>query len=373
MKVCVRCVLDQTDPNITFDDNGVCNHCHRYDEMVDRYVVTGQEGFMKMSTISSDIIKNSINKKYDCVIGLSGGVDSTYALYRAVETFGLNPLVVHLDNGWDSELAVNNITKTVKEFNLDLHTHVIDWEEFKDIQLSFLKAGVPDLEIPTDLAINSILFKVASNMGINCIVWGGNVRTESHLPKAWSQGHRDWKYVQNIHNLYGHVPIKTFPHMTLLEYIYLYKKVKQVYILNFLDYNKQDAMQELKHRLNFFSYDGKHCESIYTRFYQRQMLPLRFFYDKRKSHLSSLICSGYMERDEALKILETPPWIYSQAEEDKNYVAKKFGITVEELERYLYDTPFNNYNHFPNYGKFLESRLGKFIIGLVFRDRMKIL
>jgi len=365
--------MDESDPFITFDEDGVCNHCHRYDSMVERYVVSGSEGFVKMSQIADKIKRKGKNKKYDCVVGVSGGVDSTYVLYRAVETFGLRPLAVHVDNGWNSELAVNNITKTVKEFGVDLYTHVIDWDEFRDIQLSFLKAGVPDLEIPSDLAIHTFIFQAAKKFGIDYALGGGNVRTESHLPKAWSQGHRDWKYVKTIHDKYGSVPIRTLPRMTLLQYAYYHKTVKMIYPLNLIDYNKQDATEELRHRLDFFSYEGKHCESIYTRFYQRYMLPMRFLYDKRRCHYSSLICSGQMNREEALSLLSTPSWRYPQMEQDKEYVAKKLGITIEELERYLFENAHKGYDDFPNYGKVLNSWLGRNTLGFIFRDRMKVL
>lgn len=372
MRTCSKCVLDETDPLITFDENGICNHCHRYDEMVDKYVVQGSLGFLKMSGIASEIKEKGKNKNYDCVIGLSGGVDSAYALYRAIDTFGLRPLAVHIDNGWNTALSVSNVNKMVREFNIDLHTHVIDWEEFKDVQLSFLKAGVPDLEIPSDLAINSYLLKFAHSQGIDCIIQGGNIRTESHIPKAWSQGHRDWKYVQSIHKEYGSVPIKTLPHMTLLEYAYLYKRVRQVFILNYLDYNKQQALQELKHRLNFFEYEGKHCESSYTRFYQRFMLPIRFDYDKRKSHLSSLICSGQISREDALEILKKKPWDYEELASDLVFVMKKLSLP-EDAYVDLMSLPKNSYNDFLNYEKVLNTWWGKIFYGYIFRDRMKIL
>ena len=196
---------------IVFDENGVCNHCHTYDRMVREYVVDGEEGLRQFEQIAEKIRKDGQGKKYDCVIGVSGGVDSTYVAFR-VKELGLRPLAVHLDNGWDSELAVKNIEETLKRLGIDLYTEVLDWEEFKDLQVSFLKASTPDFEIPTDHAITAIMADMAEKIGVNITSSGHNVRTETHLPRAWSQGHFDWKYIRGLHKRFGARPLKTFPH-----------------------------------------------------------------------------------------------------------------------------------------------------------------
>lgn len=380
-QICTRCVMDTSDPDITFDKDGVCNHCHTYDEMVRRYVHDGSEGLALFNELASKIRHDGVGKQYDCVIGVSGGVDSAYALLKAVKDFYLRPLVLHLDNGWNSELAVHNIKKMVNHLKLDLHTLVLDWEEFKDLQLAFLKAGVPDLEIPTDFAITAFVLKTAHKLGVKYALCGNNVRTESHLPKAWSQGHKDWLYVKSIHKQYGNVPLKTYPKMNLLQYAYFHKTIQFVYILNYLEYNKVQAMNELKGVFDWFEYEGKHCESIYTRFYQRYILPIRFGYDKRRSHFSSLICSGQITREEALKRLELFAWSFpveypTSLTSDFEYVAKKFGYSGKTFYENFIDNKNHDrtyYNDYPNYAKFLSTPFGRNTIGRVFRDRMKVL
>ena len=252
--------------------------------------------------------------------------------------------------------------------------------------MAFLKAGVPDLEIPTDFAITAFVLKTAHKLGVKYALCGNNVRTESHLPKAWSQGHKDWLYVKSIHKQYGTVPLKTYPKMNLLHYAYFHKTIKFVYILNYLEYNKAKAREELKKEFDWFYYEGKHNESIYTRFYQRYILPIRFGYDKRRCHYSSLICSDQMTREQALKKLKFSPWRFAEEypnlPSDFEYVVKKFGFKGDSYEgRYdFYHSFIDNeshdktyYNDYPNYAKFLNSFIGKNTIGRVFRDRMKVL
>ncbi len=201
-RICARCVMDTSDPDIQFDANGVCNHCHAYDAAVASRVFTGDEARRLLDELVDRIRKQGAGKSYDCVIGVSGGVDSTFVAYK-VKQLGLRPLAVHLDNGWDSELAVKNIENTLKRLNIDLYTRVLDWEEFKDLQLAFLRASTPDSEIPTDHAIVSELYKTAARIGVKYIVAGVNVRTESHLPAAWSTGHLDWRYIRGLHDRFG--------------------------------------------------------------------------------------------------------------------------------------------------------------------------
>jgi len=333
-QICNRCVMDITDPDIQFDDNGICNHCRQYDELVKRYVFDGEQGKEKLKHIIDKIKKTGTGKEYDCIIGVSGGVDSTYVAYK-VKEFGLRPLAVHLDNGWNSELAVKNIELFLKKLDIDLYTYVIDWEEFKDLQLSFLYASTPDSEIPSDHAINAILYQIAEVNKIKYIVFGCNIRTESHLPKAWSQGHLDWKYIKNIQKQYGHIPLQTFPHISYFTYQKYLITCKTVNILNYLDYSKKDAITILENELGWKYYGGKHYESIYTRFYQGYILPKKFGYDKRRTHLSSLICSGEITRSEALEELNNEPYPLELQEQDKEYVIKKLGITKDEFERIM--------------------------------------
>ncbi len=345
IQVCTRCVMDTSDPEISFDERGVCNHCHEYDGLIARYVHTGADGQKRLNKIVEEIKQAGKDQKYDCLIGVSGGVDSTFVAYKVKEA-GLRSLAVHLDNGWDSELAVSNIHKALNKLGIDLYTHVIDWEEFKDLQVAFLKASTPDSEVPSDHAIVSLMFQIADEMGIKYVISGRNYRTETHVAPAWSMGHFDWKYIRSVHKMFGKVPLVTYPHRTLREEEMFMRKQVWFDILNYIDYVKKDSIEILQRELGWQYYGGKHHESIYTRFFQGYILPVKFGYDKRKGHLSSLICSGEISREEALEELKQPTYAPSLQEEDREYVAKKLGLTADEFEtimrlptRTIYDYP----------------------------------
>ena len=333
-RLCSRCVMDTTDPDIRFDADGVCNHCHEYDRRVREEVFTGEDGRRRLQAIAEKIKRHGAGNQYDCVIGVSGGVDSTFVAYK-VKQLGLRPLAVHLDNGWDSELAVNNIHKTLETLGIDLYTHVIDWEEFRDLQVAFLKASTPDSEIPSDHAIVSLMYQMAEKTNVPYVIIGRNVRTETHVASAWSMGHFDWKYIRSVHEQFGTVPLRTFPHRTRLQELRYREKQRWVSILNYVDYVKKDAMDILQREIGFAYYGSKHHESIYTRFFQGYILPRKFGYDKRKGHLSSLICSGEMTREEALQELEKPPYPLDVQEADRVYVIKKLALTEDEFERIM--------------------------------------
>jgi len=348
-RICTRCVMDTSDPDIEFDQNGVCNHCRAYDKVVKSRVFAGEEGRKRLEEIVAKIKKDGVGKRYDCIIGVSGGVDSTFVAYK-VKQLGLRPLAVHLDNGWDSELAVNNIHKALNSLGIDLHTHVIDWEEFKDLQLAFLKASTPDSEIPSDHAIVSILYQMAEKIGVKYIIIGRNVRTETHIAPAWSMGHFDWKYIESVHKQFGHVPLKTFPHRNRRQELYYREKQQWINILDYVDYVKKDAIKILEQELGWQYYGGKHFESIYTRFFQGYILPRKFRYDKRRGHFSSLICSGEMTREQALETLKDPPYPLEMQKADREYVVKKFGITEEEFERIM-NLPKKTIYDYPSYAR----------------------
>lgn len=359
-RMCTRCVMDTSDPEITFDENGVCNHCHTYDRMVRQYVVDGEAGLREFERIAEKIRRDGQGKQYDCVIGISGGVDSTFVAYQ-VKKYGLRPLAIHVDNGWDSELAVKNIEETLKRLNIDLYTEVLDWEEFKDLQAAFLKASTPDSEVPSDHAINAVLSRMAEKIGVKYIILGTNVRTESHLPRAWSQGHQDWKYIRGLHRLFGTRPLKTFPHYGFFTFYRRMITEKRVEILNYIGYNKGKALQVLQDELGWRYYGGKHYESIYTRFYQGFILPEKFGFDKRRGHLSSLICSGEITREKALEELKIPTYSPSMQEEDREYVVKKLGFTDEEFATMM-ASPAKSYWDYPSYGHFMNR---PFVLKLV--------
>ena len=355
--------MDTTDPEITFDENGMCNHCHTYDRLVREHIVDGEAGHKRLLKLVDSIERAGRGKKYDCIIGVSGGVDSTYVAYL-VKQLGLRPLAVHLDNGWDSELAVKNIEETLKRLGIDLYTKVLDWEEFRDLQAAFLKASTPDSEIPTDHTIVAILGNIAAKLRIKYILIGNNVRTETHLPRAWSQGHFDWKYIRELHKRFGARPLKTFPHFDFFTYYLRMLTQKRIAILDYVNYSKKEALRVLQDELGWRYYGGKHYESIYTRFYQGYILPVKFGFDKRRCHLSSLVCSGEVTREQALEELRIPTYSPSMQEEDREYVAKKLGFTDEEFTAIM-NAPKKSYWNYPSYGQFMRQPVVKSLVPAV--------
>lgn len=354
--------MDTTDPDIKFDEQGECNHCRSYDEQVRDHVFSDDSGKAKLLKIADQIKISGRGKAYDCIIGVSGGVDSTYLAY-VVKGLGLRPLAVHLDNGWDSELAVKNIENVLRKLDFELYTYVIDWEEFKDLQLAFLRASTPDSEIPSDHAIFSLLYQMADKFRVRYVLPGINVRTETHLPLSWSQGHRDWRYIKYIHRQFGTVPLRTFPHTTLHQYAYYGLTQNWIPVLNYIDYVKKDAMAVLENELGWKYYGGKHYESIYTRFYQGYILPKKFGFDKRRSHLSSLICSGEITRIAALSELKQDAYPVKLQQEDREYVIKKLGITEPEFDDIM-RLPQKSYWDYPSYGKLRKNSLMTLVTSL---------
>ncbi|RIK31458.1 MAG: N-acetyl sugar amidotransferase [Anaerolineae bacterium] len=361
-RICTRCIMDTTDPDIVFDENGVCNHCHDHDRLMKQKVVTGKAGEEYLQKLVEQMKRDGRGKPYDCLIGVSGGVDSTYVAFL-VKKMGLRPLAVHMDNGWDSELAVKNIEETLKRLGIDLHTEVLDWEEFKSLQVAFLKSSTPDSEIPSDHAIWAVLGDLADKLKVKYIVSGFNVRTETHLPRAWSQGHFDWKYIRSVNQLFGRGKLKTFPHIGFFTYYRRLLTHRRVDILNYIDFNKAEAMKILEQELGWRYYGGKHYESIYTRFYQGYILPVKFGYDKRRSHLSSLICSGETTRPAALSELDKPTYQPSMQEEDREYVVKKLGLTDDEFESIL-NASKKTFWDYPSYGRIIEGPALKFLYNI---------
>jgi len=351
-QICTRCVMDTTDPAIVFDAKGICNHCHKYEIVTRDHEILRASNTNGLNNIVKEISNYGRQGKYDCIIGLSGGVDSTFVAYK-VKELGLRPLAVHLDNGWNSEVSVNNIVKTLKALNIDLYTHVINWEEFRDLQIAFLKASIPGMEIPTDHAIFAILYQLAFKNNIKYIINGSNIATEAVMAPSWSEavGQKDWLLIKNIHRRFGKVPLKTFPHFSRFDLFYtkLFRKINTINILNYMEYNKEQAMETIQNKLGWVYYGGKHYESIYTRFIQGYILPIKFGIDKRKAHFSSLICSGQLTRDAALKELEKDPYPSQTLKQtDLNFFLKKLNLTNEQFEEIL-KFPCKSYLDYPCY------------------------
>ena len=342
-RICTNCVMDNTDPLIIFDSNGVCNHCNSYEERKKQFVPEADKRQQALGKIITFCRKKGKGKDYDCVIGVSGGVDSTYVAFL-VKSLGLRPLAVHLDNGWNSELAISNIKGVLSKLNIELHTHVLDWEEFKSLQLAFLRASTPDSEIPTDHAIGALLRKMAAKENVP-LLWGANFSSESILPSSWSQGHMDWGYIKNVNRLFGESRLHSYPHYSIWRLMY-YNRIKlqrTFEVLNCIDYDKEKAKDFLIKELGWRDYGGKHHESIYTRIFQSYILPVKFGYDKRRAHYSSLILAGQMTRQEALELLKEPPYNTDAIEEDIEYLIKKLKITRKEFVKIM-NTELQFYN-----------------------------
>lgn len=294
-------------------------------------------GHESLSRLVERVKSAGRGREYDCIIGVSGGVDSTYVAYL-VKQYGLRVLAVHLDNGWNSELAVSNIENVLKRLGIDLYTYVIDWPEFRDLQVAFLKASTPDGEIPTDHAIFALLWREASRRGIRYIISGMNFATESISIPDWAYGHSDWRYIKDVHRRFGTTKLKSYPHFSLayLFYVNAIRRVRTVSILNYVDYHKEEAMALLQEQLGWRNYGGKHHESIYTRFYQGYVLPRKFGIDKRYGHLSDLINAGQITREAALLEVRMPPYPEELQQQDLAYVTKKLGLTTAQFEEIMH-------------------------------------
>lgn len=355
-QICTRCVMDTSDPQITFDKNGICNHCKNYDSQA-QYIFSEE----KLKEVVVRIKKQSKGKEYDCLIGLSGGVDSCMSAYLAKKA-GLNPLAVHVDNGWNSEVSQSNLERSLRKLGIDLFTHVIDWEEFKDLQKSFLQASVPNIDYPYDHAIVALLFNKAAEMGLQYIIFGTNITTEFIMPREWGYNSWDAKHLKAIHNRFGKMKIETCPTISLwkLGYYSFVKKIRIFRILDYVDYNKREAKEFLKKEFCWKDYGGKHCESIYTRFFVGYVLPKKFGFDRNRAWMSTLILSGQITREEALK--ELAKGFYSsekEMEEEKDYVIKKLGISDDEFKRIM-ALPVKRHIDYPSNSLFLD-RSGSFV------------
>ncbi|WP_062567258.1 N-acetyl sugar amidotransferase [Pseudoalteromonas arabiensis] len=335
-KICSKCVLDTTVSDIKFDSLGVCNYCHAYDKVC-KTIPNGEMAAKKLEEIVSSIKKDGIGHEYDCIIGLSGGVDSTY-LAHLVVSLGLRPLAVHVDTGWNSDIAVQNIEKVVKILKLDLYTVVIDWEEMKDLQLAFFKASVPDCDIPQDHVFPAVLNKIAAEHGIKHSISGHNVVTEYVLPRNWSYDSNDLEHIKDIHKQFGTGKLVKYPTLSLFKRTIYYKFIKPVKshrLLYYIPYNKDEIKRFIIENLGWKDYGGKHFESRFTKFFQAYFLPTKFGFDKRKAHLSNLIMSDQITRESALNELCKPQYNNRELEEDLDYIISKLDISREEWEQIM--------------------------------------
>lgn len=348
-QVCCNCVMDTSDSKIVFDEKGVCDHCNTYYNDILPFWNKGVGHEKKLEGLISKIKREGKGKDFDCIMGMSGGIDSSYLLYMMKEQYGLRPLVFHVDAGWNSQLAVNNIERLVDGLGLDLYTEVINWEEMKDLQLSFFKSGVSHIDTPQDHAFFATMYKFASKNNIKYILTGGNYSTECvRNPLEWMYYQSDAIQLKDIHQRFGERKLKHYPitnilwHKIFLPYI---KRVKLIRPLDYLPYDKEAAMKLLEEKYGYQKYPQKHFESRFTRFYESYWLPIRFGYDTRRVQYSSLILTGQMSRAEALEKLKTPSYDPETIDQDFEFVATKLGITTSNLKDYL-EMPRKSYRDY---------------------------
>lgn len=341
--------MDTTDSKITFDEKGVCDHCENYYENILPHWHPDEKGARELDKLATKIKKEGEGKTFDCIMGISGGVDSSYLAYVAKEKMGLRPLMLHVDTGWNSQLSVGNIEKLMEKLGLELFTDVIDWEEMKDLQLAFFKAGVPHVDWPQDHAIFASLYKFAEKNNIKYILTGGNYSTECvKNPLEWIYFGSDLTQLKDIHAKFGNRQLVNFPMTNILRhrlYLRYFKRIKVVKPLNFVPYIKNDAAKFMADNFGWQLYAQKHFESRFTKFYEGYWLYKKFGYDTRKVQFSSLILTKQMTREQALKKLKLPPYDDNEIKHDFEYVAAKLGISTDELQKYM-DQPNKTYKDY---------------------------
>ena len=338
IKVCNRCVMDSTDKKITFNKDGLCDYCQNFDNRIKRKIKNYNQPSIKLSKLS-DKIRSNNKSKYDCLIGISGGVDSSFLAHYVKTELKLNPLVLHVDTGWNSVNSVNNIEKIIDGLELDLITIVSPWREMRDLQLSFFRAQHPNLDIPQDHAIFASLYNYAANNKIKYILTGGNFSTECvREPLEWAYHASDLKHIKGIHKIFGKEKLEKFPLCDIFKYKIFYRYIKGIKViqpLNEIEFNKEKSIELLQNKYGWIKYENKHYESRFTKFYEGFWLLKKFGFDKRKAHLSSLILTNQIKRDEALKILSNDPINETDAKNEFNFVCKKLEITENELNNIM--------------------------------------
>jgi N-acetyl sugar amidotransferase len=337
--ICKNCVMDISDSRISFNNDGICDHCIDFNSNIKPSWHTDERGRNALLNIINEIKRDGINRDFDCILGLSGGVDSSYMLHLAVKEFGLRPLVFHVDGGWNSELAVHNIHVMIDKLGLDLFTEVINWEEMRDFQLAWFKSGLPHIDIPQDHAFIATLYKFADKYNIKYILNGGNISTECvRNPMEFLYYGTDMVHIRDIIRRFCTIKLRTYPFSSVLRHKFYLRWIRGITIvrpLNYMPYIKQDALELLEHDYGWKPYPQKHFESIFTRFFEGFWLPERFGFDTRRVQFSSLILTGQMTREDALKKLETPAYDPLKINQDFEYIAMKLGISEKELRAYF--------------------------------------
>lgn len=335
---CTRCVMDTTDSKIVFDEDGVCDHCRNFDKNIKPFWNAHEENTDELMELAAKIRKAGEGKEYDCILGLSGGADSSYLAYIAKEVMHIRPLIFVVDTGWNLNVAVENIEKIVKGLDLDMYTEVINWKEMSDLQLSFFKAQISSQDFPQDHAIFAGLYNYAVKHHIKYVLTGSNSATEFIRPPVEWLYLNDLRMAKDIHKKYGKRPLTTFPTCGMLKYRILYRYfygMKRVYPLDYVVYNKSEVEKMLHEKYGWMRYENKHYENVFTRFFEGYYLPHKFGFDTRKNVYSNQILAGTMNRDEALELLKKPSYDPDLMEQDKEYIAKKLGISTEEFDEII--------------------------------------
>jgi N-acetyl sugar amidotransferase len=343
--------MDNSDTRITFDENGVCDHCLDFYKNVEPNWHTDERGKKELQAIIEKIKEDGKGKDFDCLLGLSGGVDSSYMLHIVVKEFGLRPLIFHVDGGWNSEVAVHNIQMLVEKLGLDLYTEVINWEEMRKLQLAFFKSGVPHIDIPQDMAFIATLYNFAYKYNIKYILNGGNISTECvRNPMEFLYYGTDMAQLKDIRNKFGAKDLPTYPISSILRhkfYLRYIKGIQVVKVLNYRPYIKEQALATLEKEYGWRPYPQKHFESRFTKFFEGYWLPERFGFDTRRVQYSSLILTKQMSREEALEKLEKPAYDPATIEDEFKYISTKLQIPNEELKGY-FTMPKKFYWHYKN-------------------------
>ena len=357
-KTCTRGLWNSSVPGIIFDENGVSNYAVMFDSLVNEYP-RGKEGLAAWENWVSKMKSAGIKKKYDCLIGVSGGTDSCYLLHLAKQ-YGLRPLAVNLDNGWNSSVAIKNVKKVTDALNIDLETYIIDYGEVKKVLRSYLKASLPWIDSPTDLAIKATLYNIAIRNNIKFILNGSDFRSEGKQPTEWT--YSDAKQLKYLVHRFENFKLSTFPYYSMAKLIYygFFRNIKMLRPFYYVDYNKRDAQELLKNTYGWEYYGGHHYENLFTKFVISYWLPVKFGIDKRIITLSAQVMSGELDRSEALQTLKQLPYDIDQIEKDKEYVLKKLDLDQEEFKT-IWNSPNRFYYDYPSYMP-LFNKLNKYVV-----------
>jgi len=365
-QICTSCIMDTSDSTITFDERGWCDFCRNFHESIKPQWSPGPKGIAEITPLIEKIKEEGRGRDHDCLIGISGGRDSSYVAYVAKEKFGLRPLMFHCDGGWNSDLGVSNIQKMIEGLDVDLVTEVVNWEEMKDLQRAFFQSQVPFVDTPQDLALFSALYNFAAQNGFKYVITGGNISTECVRESLeWTYFSTDMRHVKDIHGRFGSRPLRSFPTCDILKYKTYYRWLKGIRVIKLLDsvpYIKKDVDRELSGKFGWQPYPQKHYESRFTRFFESYWTPKKFNYDKRRAYFSSEVLTGQMTRDEALELISTPQLSEETMAQEFEYVAKKLDWTVEEFQE-VFRGENRSYKDYKN-NKFLitmGARLSNFL------------